>query len=155
MRSKHLVMTIVLATGLLFGACSRQKIYSRFQHVSETGWEKVDTIDFYIPPMKESGTYLEELELRIDNTFPFQSLTMEVIQTIFPEGKTTSLNRTCPLIDEDGNIKGGGVSLFLYTFPLNDVSLNQGDSLHISVVHCMKREIMPGVIDVGISLTKQ
>ena len=109
----------------------------------------------YQEAMEKARQTLRTTELRIDNTFPFQSLTMEVIQTIFPEGKTTSLNRTCPLIDEDGNIKGGGVSLFLYTFLLNDVSLNQGDSLHISVVHCMKREIMPGVIDVGISLTKQ
>ena len=155
MQSKHFLTTLILTTGLLCSACTHQKIYSRFQHVSETGWEKVDTIDFGIPPVAESGTYREDLELRIDTTFPFQSLTMEVTQTIFPLGRQESYTKTCPLIDKSGNITGAGVSLFSYTFPFNNIQLNRGDSLHITVVHCMKREIMPGVTDVGISLTRQ
>ena len=155
MQSKHFLITLVLAVGLLFCGCTRQKIYSRFQHVSETGWEKVDTIAFDVPPVTESGTYREDLELRIDTTFPFQSLTLKVNQTIFPEGRHESYTKNCPLIDKNGNIKGAGVSLFLYTYPFNDIQLNRGDSLHITVIHCMKREIMPGVTDIGISLTRQ
>jgi len=155
MQNKHFLTILFLAIGLVLCACHRQKTYSRFQHVSETGWEKVDTIAFDIPPVTESGTYSEELELRIDKTFPFQSLTMEVTQTIFPEGRQESYTKTCPLIDKNGNITGAGLSLFSYTFPFNAIQLNHGDSLHITVVHRMKREIMPGVTDVGISLTRQ
>ena len=155
MQSKHLLKLLILATGLLLCACGRQKIYSRFEHVSDTGWEKVDTIDFYIPPIAESGTYHEALELRIDNTYPFQSLTMEVTQTVFPENKENIYNKVCQLIDKKGNIIGSGISLFSYTFPFNNIMLNRGDSLHITIVHCMKREIMPGVVDVGVTLTKQ
>ena len=155
MQSRHFLILIILVTGLLFCACNRQKKYSHFEHVSETGWEKVDTIAFDIPPVTESGAYHEKLELRIDANFPYQSLTMEVSQTIFPEGRQESYTKTCPLIDKNGNIKGAGLSLFSYTVPFNTIQLNHGDSLHITVVHCMKREIMPGVTDVGITLAKQ
>ena len=40
-------------------------------------------------------------------------------------------------------------------FPVNDLQLNKGDSLHICVMHNMKREIMPGIADIGISLTRK
>ena len=155
MQSKHLLKMMIMLTGLLLCACHRQATYSRFQHVSETGWEKVDTLEFDIPPMAESGTYREALLLRINSTFPFLALTIEVTQTILPEGRQERYTKNCHVIDQKGNIKGAGVSLFQYTFPLNDIQLSQGDSLHISVTHCMKREILPGMNDIGISLTKQ
>ena len=154
MQNRHFLKFLLLATGLMLCACGRQKIYSHFEHVSDTGWEKVDTIVFNIPPVAESGIYQEALEIRIDNTYPFQSLTMEVTQTIFPENKVETHNKVCQLIDQNGNMKGAGVSLFAYTFPFNDIQLNRGDSLYITIVHCMKREIMPGVVDVGVTLTK-
>ena len=155
MQNRHLLKFLFLATGLMLCACGRQKIYSHFEHISDTGWEKVDTIDFNISPVAESGIYQEALEIRIDNTYPFQSLTMEVTQTIFPGDRVETHNKVCQLIDQNGNMKGAGVSLFAYTFPFNNITLNRGDSLHITIVHCMKREIMPGVVDVGVTLTKQ
>lgn len=155
MQSKHRLKVMIILTGLLLCACSRQATYSRFQHVSETGWEKVDTLQFDVPPIAEDGTYHEALHLRINNTFPFLALTIEITQTILPEGRQERYTRNCQLIDQKGNIKGAGVSLFQYTFPLNNIQLNQGDSLHISVIHCMRREILPGMADIGISLTKQ
>lgn len=148
-------MTVLVTGLLLLCACGRQKIYSHFEHVSDVGLEKVDTIDFYVPPVAESGTYHETLELRIDNTFPFQSLTIEIVQTIFPEGRKERFNKVCSIVDQNGNMMGAGVSLFQYAFPFNDISLNRGDSLHIAVVHSMKREIMPGISDVGMTLTKE
>ena len=155
MQSKHLLRFLILATGLTLCACGRQKIYSHFEHISDTCWEKVDTIDFFVSPVAESGTYQEALELRIDNTFPFQSLAMEITQTIIPEGRNEQFNKICAIIDQNGKMIGAGVSLFQYTLPYNDIKLNHGDSLHITVVHSMKREIMPGIIDVGITLTKE
>ena len=100
MQSKHLLRFLILATGLTLCACGRQKIYSHFEHISDTGWEKVDTIDFFVSPVAESGTYQEALELRIDNTFPFQSLAMEITQTIIPEGRNEQFNKICAIIDQ-------------------------------------------------------
>ncbi len=155
MRSKHLICLMILTAGLLSTACTPQQGYSRFEHIPSTDWEKADTIDFLIPPVAESGTYQEALHLRINTSFPFQSLTVEVIETVYPENSRKRYVRNCPLIDKNGNIKGAGVSLFQYTYPLGDIQLNRGDSVRIAVTHCMAREIMNGVTDVGISLTKR
>lgn len=155
MQNKHLLRVALLAVGLLSCACNRQKVYSRFQHISATGWEKTDTLFFNIPPVAEDGTYREELGLRIDNMFPFQSMTIEVVQTILPKGEQKTYIKNCPLIDGKGNMKGAGVSFFQYTFPIDNIRLNRDDSIHISLIHNMKREIMPGVSDAGITLTKQ
>ena len=59
----------------------------------------------------------------------------------------------CDLISEEGGIEGDGISFFQYQFSIRDLSLHQGDSIHVSLTHNMKREIMPGVADVGLRLS--
>jgi len=155
MQNKHLLKALILMAGVLLCACGQQKVYSRFQHVSETGWEKADTISFSIPPVAEGGLFLEEMGLRINTTFPFQSLTLQVSQTIFPEGRQEKYTVFCPLVDKEGDRTGAGISLFQYTFPIHDITLNHGDSVQINVLHCMKREIMMGITEVGITLSRR
>jgi gliding motility-associated lipoprotein GldH len=66
--------------------------------------------------------------------------------------KRDTLN--CSLIERDGRVKGKGVSFYQYNFHLNDLDLRAGDSLSINIRHNMKREILPGIADVGIKLIK-
>ena len=61
----------------------------------------------------------------------------------------------CKLIDERGNVMGEGFSQYHYIFPLRTLHLNHGDLLHLSVRHSMKREILPGITDVGIKVGKK
>ncbi len=136
-------------------ACNRRTVYSHYEHTPISGWEKNDTLHFSINPLEEPGTYHEEIGLRIDNSYPFMGLSLVVEETIFPLGYTTRHVVNCNLIDKNGIIKGNGVSYFQYNFPVNDLQLNKGDSLHICVMHNMKREIMPGIADIGISLTRK
>ena len=52
-------------------------------------------------------------------------------------------------------MKGHGISTYQYNFHLTTLTLNEGDSLHIAVRHNMKREILPGISDIGIRLSQQ
>ena len=61
----------------------------------------------------------------------------------------------CNLTDEQGNILGEGISYRRYQFDICKLQLQEGDSLHIVVRHDMKREILPGVADVGKQLKKE
>ena len=54
----------------------------------------------------------------------------------------------------EGHPIGTGVKHFNYSFRLKDLHLNEGDSLQINIVHNMKREIMPGISDIGIKLSE-
>ena len=56
------------------------------------------------------------------------------------------------IIDSKGNVEGKGVSYYQYDFPLSTLRLEKGDSLALVVRHAMKREILPGISDVGIML---
>mgnify|MGYP006781130783 FL=1 len=153
MRRHTLLYYIGLA--ILLVACNDSTVYSCYRHVPASGWEKNDNLLFTVPPVKQDGQYSEELGIRIDNTYPFMGLTLIIDQTVFPslEMKNDTLN--CSLIGEDGVVKGKGVSHYQYVFPLTTLTLYKGDSLSITIRHDMKREILPGVTDIGMILNRQ
>ena len=49
---------------------------------------------------------------------------------------------------------GHGVALYQFDLPLRKHFYLHGDSIHVRVRHNMKREILPGINDVGIQLRK-
>lgn len=148
---KILLMTVVCA----LAACDRLPVYTHFEHTPISGWEKNDTLNFDVCPVKEAGDYREELAIRINESYPFRGLSLIVQQTILPSGYRHNDTINCNLFDKKGNKNGDGINYFQYAFHINTIRLTEGDSLHIQVRHNMKREIMPGVADIGIRIEKQ
>ena len=154
--SRKLLICILTATVIaVFTACDSIPVYSHYEHTPGTGWEKNDMLNFGISPVREAGYYHEELGLRINDDFPFQGLCLVIHQTILPSGYQHSDTLNCSLIDKDGVVKGSGIKHYQYNFHVNTIRLDEGDSLHIQVKHNMKREIMPGITDIGIQVDKQ
>ena len=152
---KNIIAAVFAAASMLISAsCTGNKVYDEYQHTPITGWEKNDTLTFSVPRMAEAGYYASTVMLRINDGFPFVGLTLIVEQKVIPgtEVKTDTVN--CRLIDKGGNFNGQGVSYHQYTFPITTMPLVPGDSLYISVRHDMKREILPGVSDLGIMIEK-
>jgi gliding motility-associated lipoprotein GldH len=135
-------------------SCDRKTVYFQYHHAPVAGWEKNDTITFDVPPLS-AGNYREDLGVRIDDSFPFMGICFVIKQTFLPSGYVHSDTVNCNLISEDGVKKGYGISYAQYQFHINTLKVQEGDSLHICVRHNMKREIMPGVVDIGIRLEKQ
>ena len=155
---RNRLFILLAATVLAFAACDNKTVYHHYEHVSTGGWDKNDTMKFSIPPIQKAGQYQEEVELRITNDYPFLGLTLLLEQTVMPMGKQErkmerqSLEYT--LLTSEGHPIGTGVKHFNYSFRLKDLHLNEGDSLQINIVHNMKREIMPGISDIGIKLSE-
>ena len=152
MRNKPYVTIVLLALLMLCG-CQQQVAYHAFCHIDEPGWDKTDTLHFYISPVARDGNYRLDAELRTDKDYPFQKLTIEIEQTVYPSKESFNNKIDCNLISETGVIEGDGISYFQYQFYVRGLSLHQGDSVHISLTHNMKREIMPGISDVGVKLS--
>ena len=132
-------MIIALAmAALMVSACHRGVIYSHYEHVDNDGWERNDTMHFYIPM------------LRTDNSLPFLGISVIVEQEIFPRGEHKRKRIDCPLVEKNGQVMGNGISCYQYSFKVDSLELYEGDSLHIYVMHYMKRETMPGITDVGL-----
>ncbi len=140
---------------LLLTACNKQVVYLHYEEVIEEGWEKNDTVFFLTTAVEESGHYEEEVGIRITSNYPFKSLQLVCDQLLLPSHKHRSDTLTCKMLDDKGKAKGQGVSCYQYLFQLTSIQLNKGDSLRIGIRHNMKREILPGINDVGIRLTRE
>ena len=150
----------VLTSALTLSSCKDSLVYDHYTHTPIAGWEKNDTLSFDIPPLETSGDYEEQLGLRITGAYPFMGLTLIVEQTIYPD-KSKKWEKTvksdtiqCDLIDKNGVTRGQGISYYQYNFPVAVHSLCEKDSLHITVRHDMKREILPGISDIGLKLER-
>lgn len=155
MRNKQFLTILLWAVTAIFVSCDHKTVYSHYEHTPKEGWEKIDTLFFEVPPVKEAGTYQEEIGIRTDINYPFQSLALNVAQDVFPQGEHYQTTKNCMLYDETGKERGNGISRFLTVVYLTDVQLKQGDSMHICITHNMRREMMSGVSDIGIILKKK
>lgn len=152
--NKYTLYIIASLSMLIAASCNPRKAYHHYEHTPVSGWEKNERIEFNIPPVEHSGTYALDLGLRINGLYPYMRLALVVEQTVYPPKKTTTEKLNCKLIDERGKPQGRGTNLVQYHYHLNDLSLRAGDSLHVVVRHDMRREILPGISDIGISLTE-
>ena len=154
--SKHTLLYIYMAVCLaaLLVACDRHTVYNHYEQTPVNGWEKNDTIVFMTESVDQRGLYMEEVGLRINGSYPFLGLNLIVEQMVLPSRESRSDTLNCQLIDEQGNAKGRGVSHYQYLFHLTTLRLNRGDQLRIAIRHDMKREILPGITDIGIRLNK-
>lgn len=144
-------MGIIAATALQ--SCNESKVYDKYDHTPLSGWEKNDTLRFDIPRLTADGMYESTLGLRITDNYPFMWLTLIVEQRLMPADTIFTDTVKCELTDRNGKTRGKGVSYYQFRFPVTKMQLSKGDSLHIRVRHDMKREMLPGISDVGISLS--
>lgn len=142
-------------TATIVASCTTNTVYDSYSHTPLSGWEKNDTLTFNIRPFAESGNYNETVGIRMTTAFPFTSISLIVEQNIMPNGKVITDTIKCPITDARGNFLGNGISSYQYEFPLRDINLHKGDSIHVSIRHNMKREILPGVSDIGLKIDKK
>lgn len=144
----------MLLAVLLLTACKQRTVYYHYEHTPLSGWEKNDTLVFTTDTIAIDGTYSEEVGIRINGTYPFLQLNLVVEHLVMPAMTVKSDTLSCRLIDETGNALGNGVSNYQYLIPLTSLTLKKGDRLHIAIRHDMKREILPGISDIGLRLRR-
>ena len=148
---------IAILTALILSSCTGNKVYDQYQHTPVAGWERNDTLKFDdIARFTDTGCYTANLGLRINGYYPFMGLTLIIDKLTLPSHTIESDTINCKLIDQRGNSQGiGGISYYQYNFKLKDIMVMKGDSIVVSVRHNMKREILPGVSDIGYMLIRK
>lgn len=153
LKSKHYILTLI-AVALALAGCDRDTLYYHYESTPIDGWERSDTLFFRNIAVKASSNYKEEVGLRINDDFPFQSLFLVVEQEVRPHNITRTDTLSCRLIDKNGIVKGRGLRFYQYNFHLTTLQLNAGDTLNVRIRHHMKRESLPGIANIGIKLSK-
>lgn len=149
---KHNIFTI-LAVALTLASCNRPMIYSHYENVNTEGWERSEYKEFSVK-IPEDGTYSETIGLRATRAYPFTDITIIVSQHILPSDTSHSDTLNIAITDQEGNEQGLGIIHRQIDVPLSTIPLHKNDSLHISIRHFMRKEVLPGITDIGFSMER-
>ncbi len=133
-------------------ACHPYTRYDEYRHTNAEGWDRDTVLCFGVPPVETTDTYIEALNIRTDNNYPFRKLCLVVDQEVIPSHRHIIDTLLYSIYDDDGDNEGRGFSLFQKEKIFRFLTLHQGDSLHVKVHHDMRRHILPGIHDVGLRL---
>lgn len=136
-------------------ACDKKLVFAAYQQADARGWEKNDAFDFQTDTLKESATYAMTLGLRVNDKYPFQNLHVVIDQTAMPSRQMVTDTVTCHVADRRGRPLGHGVALYQFDIPVRKRFYLAHSTVRFRVRHNMKREILPGVADIGITLRKE
>ena len=137
---------------ITLSSCNHNTVFDEYLHTPVEGWEKNDTLFFKVDSIPQDGEYAQNLGLRINNSYPFISLTLVVEQRTSISKQTKKDTVVCSFVDKNGSRKGHGTDSYQYNYHISTIALRKGDKVTISVRHDMKREILPGISDVGIRI---
>lgn len=155
MRRLFLYTLYIMCIAAGFTSCDTHTPYFHYDHTPVDGWEKNDTLTFDVPPMKIGGEYQTSLGLRLNGEFPFTKLYLIMEQDIIP-GMRHKVDTVCfEVANSSGRYTGHGISYLQYTVPVDRDFLQANDSLHITIRHCMKRDILPGISDIGVRIDRK
>ena len=154
-RSYTLLYIIALLTGhLLLSACNDGRVYDTYRHVDVEGWERNDTLKFSIG-VSQSGLYSLNIGMRTNTSVPFQTLSMVMTRSQKSEPKQHSDTVSCNIVDREGKLLGrNGISSNEVRYHVRDIAMADSDSLFVCISHCMRRESLPGLTEVGLQLVR-
>ncbi len=154
-RRSLFIICVAFAMMIVAVSCDEDTVYDSYVPTPVMGWEKNEAVAFDVPHAEQSGIYNIGVGLRTTEAYPFTSLSLVVEQTVLPAKKTMTDTLDCVLTDDNGNILGKGVNCYQYDFSLKDIELHKNDSLHIVIHHAMKRDILPGISDIGVKVSRR
>jgi len=148
----YITITITVATALF--SCGDNRIYDHYEHIELGGWERNDTVSFSFP-CRQSGVYSLNIGLRANTEFPYKTISMVMERTVYPSKETHYDTIRCRIIDENGYLVGKrGISNCEIRYHITSLRLNKNDSIKIKINHCMRREIIPGLSEIGIDAAR-
>lgn len=137
---------VLLATA----GCQRRETYMHYEPIDAQSWDVTDRTVCDVPPLETTGNYRMLLHVRTTTAprFPFKTLYVEVRQQWRSSLRIDTI--ACRLSDAERSATG--IAIRQHTFPIGNYHLLQGDSARITLRHVMRKEELPGISDLGISL---
>lgn len=150
--ARHIFSLAAAALLLLTASCEQRTVLHAYKPTAIEGWEKNDSLIFPVDSLPRTGRYNLMLGLRTTSAYPYQEVWIIVDTRLRQPRFEHSDTLHCQLVNAKGDIRGRGVSTYQYDFPLDAKYLLRGQRGQIRIHHMMKREILPGISDVGIEI---
>ncbi len=139
---------------MAFVACSRSVLMHTYRHIPVEGWEQSDALSFAVDTIRDSETLQMDIGVRTTNDFPYQKLWIVVDTELQNPDTAFTDTLSCMFVDHNGLRNGKGTDTYQYDFHLGEIELQKGQTGRFVVRHIMRREIIPGVTDIGVRLYK-
>ncbi len=149
--------TFIAAAGILLSltGCDERVIYHSYRHVPGQGWNSRDTLAFDIDTVRVAATHQFALGLRATDSYPYTAVWLAVEREFSRPDILRRDTVRCRLMDSVTHRMGKGVYMYQYEVPLPPMTLRCGQTGQVRVTHLMRREILPGIRDVGVLVSRQ
>ena len=146
---------ILLSLLLLLTACVQDELFSEFHSFPNAEWNKQQAIRFEAPVYDISVPYTVAIELRHNNQYPFRNVWLFVeYQT--PSGSTRADTLGAYLADAYGKWYGKGLSLYSHSFYYQqNVQYPDTGIYTYTIRHGMRADVLAGVSDIGVCISKE
>ena len=109
-------------------------------------------LTYDIDTVRQAGTYNLDVGVRTTNAFPYKKLWLVVEQHFTNPAMSRADTLACSFVNEEEDRNGKGTNTYQYTFSLGKIKLERQQTGKISIRHIMRREMIPGVSDIGINI---
>lgn len=147
MRRLFWAITLVMLMG-----CTQGTLLHHYEAVSSEGWIRTDTLLFDIPKVECTADYDLNVGMRYYNKFPYEGVWIVVDGTLQEPSAHWCDTLYFRIADADGKPLGHGISLLQRDSLVRQIHLYEGQHGQLRLWHIMKREVMPGVREVGCRL---
>ena len=147
---------VILLMLFLLSACNHQTVYHSYQHISNEGWSKSDTLFFNVP-LTDSTTYAYKLSVEVRNfgNYPYTNLYLFVSHNTSDSAIFVTDTLTCTLADKEGKWRGTGLgSLYQTQFFCKDLPTLRKGVYTIKINQGMQDALLQGISDVGIHIER-
>lgn len=147
--------TLLLLTVVLFLAgCDRSTLMHSYQPLKDNCWDRTDTVCFTLPALTQDDNYSVLIGLRLTNNYPYEQLVMQVEQDLQHPTAHRLDTITYRLTENNGEFSERGVDYFQFETQGLPLDLKKGQTGMIRIRHLMHREVLPGIMDVGIHISR-
>lgn len=147
-------LVAALCALLSLAGCDEHVICHSYRHVPRQGWNRRDTFSFDIDTVRAEAAYKFALGLRLTGSYPYTDICLAVERKFSNPDTACRDTVRCRLTDSITHRMGKGVHIYQYDAPVSSMTLHRGQTGQVRVIHLAGREILSGIRDVGILVSR-
>ncbi|MCL2650467.1 MAG: gliding motility lipoprotein GldH [Candidatus Azobacteroides sp.] len=138
----------------LLSACTNKNTYTCFRSFKNAEWDKDSIPHFEINISDTINPHQIFVETRNNNLYPYQNIWL-FIEIKTPSGNIRKDTLSFDLADNFGKWYGKGINIHRLVVPYEkSIIFRQQGNYTFSIRHGMRDDVLKGISEVGIKLTK-
>ena len=139
---------------LSLAACTGGTVLHSYKPLPREGWDRCDTVRFDLPEAERDIDGTLFIGLRTTANIHYQDVVLAVEQHLDAPFAYRCDTVRYPLADAEGFALSPGVNHHQYESQQVPFHLQKGQSGSVRIRHLMRHEVVPGITEVGIKVSK-